>query len=104
MRYLFLLIFILSIGCNSNNNDFEKQYNDCLVVSDSAVSVINRCTVKLLTVVEERDSLQKLCNTLHTKIFLIDYKLQKIDFYIRLCIKDKRKDKYLKRWCRRVLQ
>ncbi len=104
MKYLILVICLFFIGCNSNNRDFEKQYEDCLVVSDSAISVIHRCTVKLLTVVEQRDSLQRLCNTLHTKIFIEDYKLQKVDFYLNLCLKDKKKDKYLKGWIKRTLQ
>ncbi len=50
------------------------------------------------------DSLQKRCDSLQWVIRDKDFRLNRVKFYLNICIKHPNQDKFLKGWIKRAIQ
>lgn len=75
--------------------------SDQQVVSDTTIVEVIKIDS---TMIYQRDSLKLVCDSLKTQLFLNKYKVEKVKFYLNICMRDKTQDKFLKGWVRRAIE
>lgn len=118
MRKLLILPILLAlVSCKPkevNQNEFNAppvvvpmavelgqrvfECDSTLNVRDEQISVL-RDSLKRLSVVK-RDNV----DSLKTALFQANYKVEKCRYYVKICMRNKSQDKFLKGWIRRAVE
>lgn len=110
-----LLTFFISCGdkeCEqkikllSEQNDFLVQangkYSDTLQLLRVQLDSLNSGGMQACA--DENKRLNAINDSLSTNLFLANYKVEKVKFYLAICLRDKTQDKFLKGWVRRAVE
>lgn len=112
MKNLFLILLLIA-GCNSkpkldlppvetfSTQAYHEQVSKRLYDSDSLVNVYEKEILKLDSIIFYQ---KKINDSLRTKLFLANFKIQKVKKYLNICIKNPTQDKFLKGWIRRAVE
>ncbi|CAB4218311.1 Peptidoglycan binding domain containing protein [uncultured Caudovirales phage] len=104
MKYVILALFFC-ISCTKPQVN-EVHVSPCKYDSLEAV-ISSQKEIYLQTVgnlVAVSDSLKAVNDTLRKKLFLSNYKVEKVKFYLGICMKNSSQDKFLKGWIRRAVE
>lgn len=61
-------------------------------------------TTSLIIDTCKTDSLKQAIDSLRTKLFIAEYKLQRVKYYLNITLKDASQTKFLKGWIKRAIQ
>jgi hypothetical protein len=50
------------------------------------------------------DSIKKLSDSIAAKLFLAQYKLERVKYYLKICLRNPSQDKFLKGWIKRAIE
>lgn len=50
------------------------------------------------------DSIKKLSDSVAAKLFLAQYKLERVRYYLKICLRNPSQDKFLKGWIKRAIE
>ena len=93
MKKIFLAVSLMVlVSCTSGKAPLKKMVADTCIQNDTTIQqkAIN-------------DSTKHLIDSLRTKLFLANYKVEQIKFYVKLCDKKKSQKVFLLGWLHRVL-
>lgn len=118
MKNFLLIIFCLSLfSCKEEQSYPASQYDTPNIYVSMNDELNNRVFIADSTLnardiefAAYRDSVSKIqrnsmtnCDSLKTAIFLANYKIEKVRFYLNICLKKPSQDKFLKGWIRRAI-
>ena len=96
MKYL--LLAILFISCNNNKpQDKSSQNTSAEKNSSAAVSAHGGESSRCDSLAVELDSLKK-------KLFVANFKVERVRYYLNICQKNPSQSKFLKGWVSRAVQ
>jgi len=85
-----IIIISLFLSCKTNTEP-------AAIVTIPPVIIQQDCTKKI-------DSLKARIDSLKTALFLSNNKVEKVRFYLNICLKKPSQDKFLKGWIKRALK
>jgi hypothetical protein len=88
MKYYFVAVAILFICCKAKETTTTQSPNFQITNSDTC----------------KTDSLKHITDSLKVKLFVAEYKLQRVNYYINIVNKNPSQVKYLKGWIKRAIQ
>ena len=107
--YIILVFALVSCKSVQTKTVYEIQTKtDTLTLCDT-INIIDTFYVEYKTTdtffIQKTDTL-KLgnCDSLKEKLFVSDYKLQRVRYYLNIAIKSPSQTKFLKGWIRRVIE
>jgi hypothetical protein len=113
MRYscIYLIVIALAIilGCQQNIQPADPQP----IKKDSVVTVketdLPRLRDTIILGIKDSsshrcDSLQNIIDSLTSKLFVSNYKLERVRYYLKICLRNPSQDKFLKGWIKRAIQ
>jgi hypothetical protein len=115
MKKLLILFVLFSAFSCKHPKALDQAFN---VSSDTNV-IIRMDTIKLkqettrqqkicdslvIRINKGIDSLKRENDSLKVKLFLANYKVEKVHFYIKICMNKPSQDKFLKGWVRRAIE
>jgi hypothetical protein len=115
MKKLFILLILFSAFSCKHPKSLDQAFG----VSSATNVIIRLDSVKLKqeTAKQQRtydsllkrvnkgiDSLKRENDSLRIKLFLANYKVEKVRFYIKICMNKPSQDKFLKGWVRRAIE
>jgi hypothetical protein len=110
MKPILFLLLILA-ACNNNKLNSAPPPPPCpydsMRVSDSArIASLEAHIADLLSekkeVIHIRD--KRVEDSLITALFIANYKVERVRYYLNICLKNPSQDKFLKGWIRRAIQ
>lgn len=114
MKSVAVLVLIIVLGiistivsCSSNETVVEYvTVKDTVVIQDSAAIIKAQNDIKILqdSVSQIRDSLNLVNSNLRESLFVSNYKLARVEYYIKVVDNKSSNLKYLKGWLKRVLK
>lgn len=97
-KYLIIAIFAICISsCHAQPKMAECDHTFCksfLEAKDSQVVFYKR----------QYEFIERQNDTLRTKLFLANYRVEKVRYYLNICLRNKSQDKFLKGWVRRAIE
>lgn len=111
MKYLMILFLsIIMVSCSSQVQPTVKYIEPIKTIPQELGQRVFECdstlTILEIRIVQLQDSLklyQLKNDTLKTQLFLSNYKIEKVRFYLNICLKKPSNDKFLKGWIRRAI-
>ena len=107
-RLLFLFFLSILFSCSQPKSEpvvGHRVDTLCVVVIEqSGQKKIDSLLIKIDRLQFQSDSIENYADSLIQKMFLAEYKLSKVDYYLKLCLVDNTQTKFLKGWIRRALQ
>lgn len=97
MRYLFIIFFSLLFSCTNSPQHTVITKIDTVTVTQTVYKTLPRDTVYI-------HSQSKLTDSLQTQLFISNYKLERVKYYLKICLRNPSKDKWLKGWIKRAVQ
>lgn len=94
---LLVISYHISILLNSCKGRIESRE----VVRDSIVYVQSPVSDSLLPLYHAQ---KNTIDSLKTELFLSEFRMEKVRYYLNICIKNPSQDKFLKGWIRRAIQ
>ncbi|MBC7947751.1 MAG: hypothetical protein H7Y42_07715 [Chitinophagaceae bacterium] len=101
MKNLAIIIFFLAFGCKNKPEPLAVIRDSTLTVeptwmaTDSVIMVSRPDTCGMISL---------RVDSLKTALFLANYKLEKIRYYLNICLRNPSQDRFLKGWVRRALE
>lgn len=108
LSILFVTIIVCFFSCN--NADKVDSLEKKITATDDSFYTVKLSSEKLLSAQDNqclKDSIlffHKQNDSLRTRLFLVNYKVEKVKFYLNLCTKNSSQDKFLKGWIRRAVE
>lgn len=104
MKALFFISAIFFYSCsNPKSPDPEiKIIHDTVYVSVKSETPIS--TLPVSDCIPRLNKLSKINDSLSAKLFVSNFKINKVKFYLNICLKNSSQDKFLKGWIRRAVQ
>lgn len=106
-----LLLAVTLMGCATAQPKVVYKYIDTCLTKPPAVVPVRSCdsirAAKDLVIQAKTDSLIKLRIQLDSTkqvLFLSNYKIEKVRYYLNITLRNSSQDKFLKGWIRRALQ
>jgi hypothetical protein len=101
----FLLIFLFSfVGCK---NQIEQHSCDCSIDSARIVDSM-RLNALLSADIDPHDTIikfdDKLYDSLRNALYLANFRIERVRFYLNICLKNSSQDKFLKGWIGRAIK
>lgn len=103
---LLISVYCIFIFAQCAHHDSTAQ---SISIKKDSIYKAEQSSIKLLVAQDYQcqDSLRffhKQNDSLRTQLFLVNYKVEKIKFYLNLCTKNSSQDKFLKGWIRRAVE
>jgi predicted adenine nucleotide alpha hydrolase (AANH) superfamily ATPase len=100
MKYLIIILFFFSC-CTPKKVTVTQTVRD-------TVTIYHRDTIQLvhldtLYLTAKTDSLQKIIHQLNTKLFLSNYKVERVRYYLKICQRNPSQTKFLVSWISRAI-
>lgn len=96
MKCLVILFSIILMACA--NNEAAKTYG----IQDTSNIAIAYIKVPVDT--SGNAALRRKCDSLQTALFQAQFKVNKVRYYLKICLKNPSQDKFLKGWIKRAIQ
>lgn len=97
-----IIIFLVFVACRQAPETIGYIKPDTVVVQDSIKIELLEGQISLLQ--EKNITHQILNDSLKTKLFISDYKLERVRYYLNICLRNPSQDKFLKGWIRRAIE
>lgn len=116
---LSLTLCFCNVGCHDPIYSLQRENKDLLSINARYNDTIQSLRVQLDSLnsggmaacAEENHRLNdslvimgRMNDTLSSQLFLSNYKIEKVKFYLAICLRDKTQDKFLKGWVRRAVE
>lgn len=107
---IFIVGLSLFVTCCHQMNTTDtvplSKLNDSTFAVDTSVSISFDPTTHIIVPIYKGDwdSLKKVNDSLTTKLFLANYKVEKVKYYLHIAIKNPSQTKFLKSWISRAVQ
>ncbi len=107
--YIFILIALVSCRSVQTKTVYEiHTKTDTLTLCDT-INIIDTFYVEYKTIdtvfIQKTDTFKfGNCDSLKERLFVIDYKLQRVRYYLNIAINNPSQTKFLKGWIRRVIE
>lgn len=106
MKYIFLLILLSACGNRDIRNDVKKK--DSVYVRDTVfMPELPPIIDTVYLIVQDNDSIRILKDTINARtkrLNISEYKLQKIDYYVKIVDSKPSQITFLKGWVKRALR
>jgi hypothetical protein len=96
MKYIPILLIFLSC-CKAP----EVQVKERIVVKTDTVYIYRPYEVIKIDTVYLKD--QRETDSLKTKLFIANYKISRVRYYLRICLRNPKQDRFLKGWINRAV-
>lgn len=106
-KYLIIVCLIVVAGCfQQSSTTPEEQAALATVPVDSCQTIrqeLADVTQQLTNLQADDERQSQRIDSLSKELFLANFKVEKVRYYLNICLKNKTQDKYLKGWVRRAL-
>lgn len=96
MRIAFILLATIIFSCKQSVPT-EIYHTDTVFIP----KYIDTCIVKNIPI---PNNLKSINDSLTTQLFLAKYRIERVKYYLNICLKNPSQDKFLKGWIRRAVQ
>ena len=104
-RILALLLFLSSCSLKDNSATSNIDTVKVIIIQDYRTDRLVDSLKLALAKANLKAVNEKLrADSLSLRLFIADYKIEKVNFYLKLCLQDDTQTKYLKGWLRRALE
>lgn len=109
-KFTLFLVMCILFSCDTKQVKIHNELTtikETIRIEDSIKQSITALdSSKHIVKVDSLIILKKVVDTLKTQLFLSNYKISKVQFYLNICLKDKTgsQDKFLKGWIRRAIE
>jgi hypothetical protein len=97
MKYIPILMIFLSC-CKQ---PAEVQFKERTVFKHDTVYIHKPYKVVKIDTVYVKD--QKETDSLKTKLFIANYKMERVKYYLKICLRNPKQDRFLKGWINRAV-
>ncbi len=99
-----LLVFFISCGPSKSELEAQSHVKRDSIRLASLVQDSAYCSELVLQFRHQNDSLKHLNDTLNTKLFLSEFKVEKVKRYLEIVRRNRSQNKYLRGWVTRAVQ
>lgn len=115
MKKILLFLLIYSVACNNKENtEKDIQVDSVVMLSGGAIdcddllrqdtALISQLNDQLATMSQQVNALERANDSCKTKLFLSNYRVERVRYYLNIAIKNPSQDKFLKGWIKRAIQ
>jgi hypothetical protein len=107
--YISLLISLVSCKSVTTKTVYEIQTKTDTLTARDTINIIDTFYVEYQTTdtvfIQNTDTIKiGNCDSLKERLFVSDYKLQRVRYYLNIAIKNPSQTKFLKGWIRRAIE
>lgn len=101
MKYLAILLLVTACSAHGNEYTVPKETYTSIAVVDT---IRLKDTIYIGVTPQVCIRMQKQRDSATTALFIANYRVERVRFYLNICMRDKTQDKFLKGWVRRAIE